>query len=330
MPQVRGAALTNYQQVARFVGLDPTAMLRDVGLDPGLLAAPERPVRADLVAELLERSAERSGCAHFGLLMAESRSLASVGPVSLVFKLKETAGQLIEAIVRYQALYGRAIHLRLEHSGTLLIVHAELAGAARQRQAIELLLGYVCRCIQAVVGRNWSPESVHFTHSAPERVTIHRRVFCCPVVFDNAFNGFVCTREETDAANPAGDAQLAAHAERIAQLLMPPAESWTVAEKADRALRLLLPVGRGTLEQVADNLGMTPRSLQRQLDREGSRFADLLNTVRRELAQLYLANGHHSIGAVAEMTGYQSASAFSRWFCAEFGEPPLAWRNRAA
>ena len=327
MPQVRGAALTNFEQVARFAGLDPAALLRDLDIDRALLDQPDRPMPVDLVAALLERAATLSGCEQFGLLMAESRSLASIGPVSLVLKHKQTAGLLIEALIRYQELYGRAIHLRLERADPVRIVHAGLATAAPQRQGIELLIGYICRCIQVVIGRGWSPESVHFMHSPPRSLAIHRRLFGCPIDFDAAFNGFVCTGEAMAVENPSGDAELAAHAERIAQTLLPPAEAWSLSEKADRALRLLLPVGRASLEQVADNLGMTPRSLQRQLAREGRRFGDLLNAVRRELAQNYLAGGHHTVGAVAEMTGYRTTSSFTRWFCSEFGRSPIVWRN---
>jgi AraC-like DNA-binding protein len=88
----------------------------------------------------------------------------------------------------------------------------------------------------------------------------------------------------------------------------------------------MLPVGRGTLAQVADNLGLHARTLQRQLEKEGQTFAALLNAVRRELALRYLSSSAHNMTAIAHMTGYSSPSAFTRWFAAEFGMSPAAWR----
>jgi AraC-like DNA-binding protein len=77
---------------------------------------------------------------------------------------------------------------------------------------------------------------------------------------------------------------------------------------------------------VGANLGMHPRALQRHLDREGRTFAMLLNEVRRELALRYLASPTHSVGSVAQMTGYATPSSFSRWFASEFGMSPAQWR----
>jgi AraC-like DNA-binding protein len=55
----------------------------------------------------------------------------------------------------------------------------------------------------------------------------------------------------------------------------------------------------------------------------------VLNEVRRELALRYLAGSAHNMTAIAQMTGYATPSSFTRWFSAEFGKSPAAWRNEA-
>jgi len=109
-------------------------------------------------------------------------------------------------------------------------------------------------------------------------------------------------------------------------MLVPSPADGSRTERARRAVYLLLPAGRGTLAQVADNLGLHARALQRQLEKEGRTFATLLNEVRRELALRYLASPSHPVTEVAHMTGYASLSSFTRWFTAEFGTSPAAWR----
>ena len=329
MTQVRAAALTNYDDVARFLGLDPDAMLREFGIDPAVLADPEQRLLVRAVAALLEESAARSGCPQFGLLMAESRSLASIGPAALLLRHQPTAGDVIDAIIRHQRSFGLALALSREVAGEVVLVHTELLGAPAMRQASELLVGYACRCIAAVIGRSWAPESVHFTHGAPADLAVHRRVFSCPVEFESGFNGLACDGAAMAAENPGGDRVMAAYAERFLELLVPPKGAPSAREQAVRSLRLLLPNRRGTLDQVARNLCLTPRSLQRLLEREGCTFGDLLGEVRRELAQRYLAEPAHQIATIAVLTGYRTASSFTRWFTAEFGLPPAAWRAKA-
>jgi AraC-like DNA-binding protein len=152
------------------------------------------------------------------------------------------------------------------------------------------------------------------------------RVFQCPLVFDADFNGLVCSEASLDAPNPAAESVMARHAKRYLDMLAPDPADGSMSERARRSLYLLLPAGRASLAQVGANLGLHPRTLQRELEREGRSFAMLLNEVRRELALRYLASPANSVGAVAQLTGYATPSSFSRWFAAEFGMSPAQWR----
>ena len=326
MPQVRAASLTNYAGVARFVGLDPTKMLRRAGIDPEALADPDRMIPRRATAELLEASARESGCESFGLLMAECRTLPAFGALSLLLIHQKTARGVVEALVDYQGLLSGAHAVALEEEGGTAIIRTEFAGRVGSRQAIDLLMGIVCRTVSEVVSGRWHPESAHFVRPAPADLSVHHRIFQCDLVFGAAFNGLVCASASLDAPNPAADSVLARHARRYLDMLLPEPADGSIGERARRAAYLLLPAGRATLEQVADNLGLHPRALQRQLEAEGQTFASMLAAVRRELALRYLSSSAHSITEIAHMTGYASPSSFTRWFAAEFGMSPAAWR----
>src|SRR6185436_16070979 len=308
--------------------IDPAALLRSAGLEGALLEDPERMLPFSAVAGLLEEAARKSGCGQFGLLMAESRSLGSIGPLSLLLQHEPRLGDVIAAMVRHQNLFGDAAHVESEMIGDAMFVRLGFSGSQPAFQIAELSIATTCRCLAAILKRPWMPESIHFIHSAPDDMRIHRRIFSCPIDFGSDFNGFVCTRDALQERNPAGDAELAAHAERLLALLMPPSETGTASERVRRSLRLLLPAGRGTLDQVARGFCLTPRSLQRQLRREESSFAKLLDEVRREMAQNYLSALRH-VTLVAQLTGYRSTGSFTRWFTAQFGRSPIEWRRNA-
>jgi AraC-like DNA-binding protein len=329
--QVQTAALTNYFEVARFVGLDPYAMLRRFRISPALLDDPDATLPSNSVADLLEASAEESGCENFGLLMAECRTLSSLGPLSLLLAHQGTAREVLAALVEYQGVLNEVMSLDVEHApdgkeGGIAIIRAGFIGGYDGRQAIELMMAIICRTISEVVSGRWHPDLAYFQHSAPADLSHHMRIFQCPLVFDADFNGLVSAEAALDAPNPAAESVMARHAKRYLDMLMPAPADGSVSERARRSLYLLLPAGRATLEQVAANLGLAPRSLQRQLEREGRSFATLLNEVRRELALRYLASPAHSVGSVARMTGYATPSSFSRWFVTEFGMSPAQWR----
>ena len=328
---VHTQALTNYFEVARFVGLDPYAMLRRFRISPAILDDPDATLPSNFVADLLEASAEESGCESFGLLMAESRTLSSLGPLSLLLAHQGTAREVLTALVEYQGVLNEVMLLQIESEpqgdgDALAIIRVGFINDYDGRQAVELAMAIICRTVSAVVGGRWHPDLAYFRHAAPADLSLHRRIFQCPLVFDADFNGLVCSEAALDAPNPAAESAMARHARRYLDTLVPAPLTGVMTERARRSLYLLLPAGRATLEQVGANLGQHPRALQRQLEREGRSFAILLAEVRRELALRYLANPAHSIGAVAQMTGYATLSSFSRWFATEFGMSPAQWR----
>lgn len=326
LPQVRAASLTNYVQVARFCGLDPHAMLKRARLDPAMLSDPDDPVAADVIGRLLEASARESGCGAFGLLMAESRSVASLGAVGLLLKYQGTVRDVIEAIVRYRMLIGEALLIGLEEADDTAILRLDIDTEVGGHQGLDLLMGVACRTISAAVSGRWRPEWAHFVYAEPADLSVHRRIFQCPFVFESEYNGLVCPTAWLDAPNPEAESTMARHAKRYLDALVSAPADGSVAARARRSLYLLLPAGRATVEQAADNLGLHSRTLQRLLEKEGRAFATILNGVRRELALRYLSSPTHSVAQIAQMTGYASPSSFTRWFVAEFGVSPAAWR----
>lgn len=326
MPHVRAVSMVNYAEVARFVGLDPAAMLRRAGIDPAELADPEHALDAARVAALLESSARESRCPVFGLLMAESRSVASLGAVGLLLKHQGTAGDMINALVQYQGLFTEVLTISAEVVEGATVIHTERSAGVAGTQSTEYVMGLFCRIVSEVTGGRWHPETAYFVHDPPGDVRVHRRIFQCALVFRSDFNGFVCPTGSLDVPNPAADSTLARHARRYLDMLVRDSDARSTTERARRSIYLLLPEGRATVDQVGENMGLGARTLQRLLEKEGPTFATLLNEVRRELALRYLASSAHSVTTIAEMTGYSTPSSFTRWFAAEFGIAPAAWR----
>ena len=325
--QAKAIALTGYAEVARFLGLSPYAMLRGARIDPVLLDEHDRLFPTDRLVTLLEESARRSGCASFGLLMAQSRAVSSIGPLSLLLEHKATAREVAEAVVRYQALLGDGLNLEVEPVSDFWIIRIHLVTSVPGYQAIELAAGLFYKALVTLTGGRWQAESAHFMHEAPDDLSLYRRMFVCPIVFACDFNGFVSTREAFEAPVPTQEPEMARYAEEYLLLLLAEMKDGTVAGRTRRTLHLTIPSGRGSLRQAASTIGMHPRALQRLLRVEGTTFADLLNQVRRELALRYLSGSAHSLTEIAQLTGYSSLSAFTRWFAAEFGIAPSAWRR---
>jgi len=87
MPRlIRSAALNNYVELSRSLGLDPYRMITSCGLPAACLDDPDTKVPLASVIKLLEQSALKSGKPDFGLRLAENRTLANVGALALLVR----------------------------------------------------------------------------------------------------------------------------------------------------------------------------------------------------------------------------------------------------
>lgn len=326
---VRAAVLTNYLQVARNAGLDPGRLLRKHGLSLALIAEPDRRIASTSAVALLEDSAREAGDLSFGLRMAESRQISDFGALSLLLNHQRTLGDALRTIIDYRHLVNDALAMHFEEAGEMVIVREELLTdlPMASRQANELALGVLTRFCAAVTGGQWRPDCVSFTHEPPPNLQAHRRVFgaMTKLEFNNDFNGIVFPVADLERLNPVADPAMAKYAERFIEQL-PGANERSVTRDVRRAVYLLLPVGRATIEQVAEGLGLNVRTLQRRLEAAGATFSELVDEVRRDLALRYMDNPYYSLGRVAELLGYSMPSSFTRWFTAQFGMAPAKWR----
>jgi AraC-like DNA-binding protein len=323
---VRAVALTSYVEVARFVGLDPYAMLREAGISPSFLENPENRCAAGPVVDLLERSAQKSACDTFGLMMAECRTFASLGPLSLLLQHLPTTGDVVNAIIDMRRHINDVINFAVDERRGATIVRLEPVAQYARPQIVQLTVAMLHIVLRGASACRWQPTSIHLIHQQPRDVSVVERLFAVPVEYGSGFNGIAMTPTAMATRNPMASEALAAHARGLLALVPLQSEHSATSERTRRAITLLLPSGRATLENVAHNLGLAPRALQRGLEREQQSFAALLNEVKRELAQRYLIDFARPVGAIAGLTGYSSLSAFGRWFASEFGSSPQAWR----
>lgn len=80
-----------------------------------------------------------------------------------------------------------------------------------------------------------------------------------------------------------------------------------------------------SVRQVAAQLGVSTRPLQRRLAAEQVSFQELLDAYRQEWAMELLREGRLAIGEVAYALGYAEQSAFTRAFRCWTGQAPRAW-----
>jgi AraC-like DNA-binding protein len=317
---IRSATLTGYPELARAVGLDPQRLMRKCGLDPWCLSDPDARIDAGAVARLLETSAAESNIEDFGLRLSKARRLSNLGPFSLVVREETTARRAVETLARYLQLHSELLSIRIEDAGNLAILRVDIVPGARlpRRQGIELFVGYLFRILQELLGPSWKPRRVLFMHPPPASQAGHIAVFGHIVEFGAEFNGIACGAEDLEGMLPSADPVMARYARQYLDA-MTSHPDMTLSDKVRWLVREMLPLGRCSVEKVAQHLGVDRRTVHRHLARSGETFSSVVDDVRGELAERYLEGKRSRLADVADLLGFSAPSAFSRWHKRHFG-----------
>jgi AraC-like DNA-binding protein len=318
-------------RLLRARGADPSLLALRFGLDPGLEGRDEAPLTPSLLGDLLEASAHLLGEPFWALALPGELTFRRYGAGELSARSSATLRDALDRTARYLPLTLPGFEATFEPGGgeATFRLRARSPRAARRadRHVNEYGLAHVLSFARRETGLDLRPPRVSFAHARPRDLGPLRRFFGADdFAFGDAASGFVVPAGVLDAPTRAADARLLATAVDLAEaaLVAGPAAR-TVAARAAERLRALLP--ETSLDAVAAALKMSPRTLQRRLGDEGTRYADVLDGVRREAARRLVDEPALPLADVAFRLGFADLASFHRAFKRWTGLPPGTFRR---
>lgn len=313
--------------------------LADRGLSPSALfgreaaAAVERQDAFGSIPVLewvrLFRIAEQAtGDARIALHVGEAIKPRHFGILGYITMSCSDLREAIDRMLRYEALVGELSQSSLTVAGedACLCWHSPLKPTPPRVLAETSMAGWVTYG-RWLLGDDYAITRVCFQHPPPPDTTEHRRIFGCPVRFGAEHTALVFPRAYLDwpltQRDPAMRALLDAQAEaRLAELrrLSP------LHRRTREQVRQALMQGPPELDAVARGLGLSPRTLERRLQREGLSFRGVVDETRFSYARELLANPRARLSEIALLLGYSEQSAFSRAFRRWAGVSPARYR----
>lgn len=125
-------------------------------------------------------------------------------------------------------------------------------------------------------------------------------------------------------ADPATSKVFASQCEQISKILR---NEFSLTEHI-RSLVLNLDEAPKSLEEIADALHSSPRTIQRKLSAAGTSYTELVDDVRTNTAIEYLRATDLSIEEIGFKVGYADTSSFSHAFKRSTGTTPSAYRSQ--
>jgi AraC-like DNA-binding protein len=305
-------------------------LLADSGLDEAMLVDPKRRISVPDCIRLLERARALSGVPALGLYLGLQMHVSAHGFLGFAALSASNVREALELSVRFMPIVTTALGLRLRVDGreASLIVeeHADF-GTARDIVLTVVLIG-IWRAGEALTGRQLEGHAeIAMPEPAPEYglAQLGSRVRFAQPSTRLVFEASALTLPYK-MADPVA-LQLAR--EQCERLLGTLGLDGRIASRVSALIGAGAKSGFHSLEKVAAELHVSPRTLKRQLASEGVSFSALIEKERRERAMILLASSGLSLKKVAERLGYSNVANFARAFQRWTGMSPREHRATA-
>ena len=301
-------------------GLDARALLDAAGIDPAALQAPDGRLPTEKISRLWELAAERSGNPAIGLAQHHVVRPASFDVVGYTMMSCADLRTAFERLIRYLLILSDAFTMAIGKEDAGYRVTFELFGGERPvpRQRMEFIVVTLVGFCRWISGRDIHPLAIESPYPTPADLAPYRAAFRCPVTFAAARNSLLFAAADMVTPLPASNPVLAEMHERFAGEYLRHFDHAQASYRAREVIVRRLPDGEPRRDEIAAELCMSERTLQRRLEEEKTSFVQLLDDTRRELADQYLGRLHLSLGQAAYLLGFADQSSFfracRRWF----------------
>jgi AraC-like DNA-binding protein len=327
---IQAKAVRKIVNAAAGKGVAERRLLAASGLNSNLLSDPDCRIPFAQIVSLYETGAQLTGDSFFGLHVGETVNPSAFDVVGFSALNSATLGEAFDRVQRYHSIWTDGADFTIHATqpvSSIVYTYCD-ASITEHRQDSEMTLATVVSLCRRVAVPDWTPLAVEFQHQAPTDSSELLRVFRCEIRFSQPANRLLFDSTTLalpiDKADPALIAVLDRHAHELLSRF-PPHHS--LLDQVRSIIARELNGGDASLERIAQQLGLSPRTLQRKLQELDTTHNELLDQARHELAVTYLREQEMAICEVAYLLGFSEPSSFHRAFKRWTGKTPKEFRS---
>jgi AraC-like DNA-binding protein len=312
------------------LGLDADRLLARAGLARDRLADPQARIPAEYDRALWDAAVAESGDPALSLRVAERFALGTFGSFEYLLHNCSTVAELVERANEFMRLLDDLAQLELRIEGQLAALRLyRIGGFPMAPEGVECVFALLVAKSRSFGPGHGEMREVRFAHPRSTLLERYEAYFGCPVRFGAPCNELIGDASVMLLPLP-GDPNLRSVLEDHARHQL---------ERVPRGDPLLHDVRQRLLAQLRDGapdtarlaraMHMSERTLRRRLQQAGTRYQDLLDGLRAQLAREYVLQAGVDVAQVSARLGFAEPSAFYRVFKRWTGMTPAQYQKRA-
>ncbi|KRF03774.1 transcriptional regulator [Paenibacillus sp. Soil766] len=311
-------------------GFDSEQFCKYASFDASLLQDVEVRISGEELERLTIAAAHYTQDTHFGLHQGQIMEFADMGILGYVMMHSQTVVDALTAYQRYNVLLCSGFNLDWDVEGDDVRISMFLQHPGQgqmSRHCIEDMASSLFRLIGRLSNRAIQLREVAFRHEATADLTPYQAIFGRIPNFAANSHYLRFSKDVLHYPILYSDAKLLSIFENIAQETRQElTQSSRFTDRVVQWIHSCMPSFFPSLQQTADFLQMSSRTLQHKLKEENTTYNDLSIQVRKELAMGYLRKWEFSVGDIAYVLHFSEPSAFLNAFKKWTGLTPGQYR----
>jgi AraC-like DNA-binding protein len=316
----------------REAGVDATPLLAKAGINRHQLAEPPRRIAAEAQTRFLDLASRALADPRFGFHLAQTFDLRECGIIYYLMAASRDRREALSHLARYLAVSNESLQLHVTPSGdhTLIRVTYRLSRHT-DRQFAEWGSVVLVRALRELADLKLSLQRVTYAHERAGDTSEYDRFFQCPVRFGDSDDCIALANATLECPLHSSDQFLLRVLVSYCEEALAKRAAGSAGLKAmiENAIARRLPNGHAHADPIAEELGLSTRTMARRLAEEGTSFAAVLDRLRHDLALRYLEDRDLTLNQIAWLLGYAEVTSFNHAFRRWTGQSPSGARRVA-
>lgn len=312
-------------------GMPLSASLMGTGVTQSDLDDPSAIVTAHQELRMIRNLVEQlSSVPALGMACGSRYHFTAFGALGFAIVSSPTARSALDVALGYFHLTFAFTHFKVADTPDETLLTLDDAGIPHdlQRFIVERDLRALITVQRDLFSFNSPLKRLSFRFSRPNYAQDYVDIFGVEPVFDAPYNEAVMERSVMLLPLPQANSLAQQAAVEQCRRMLDARKARTLLAKQVRDRLAHNTAQTPSMETIASELCMTPRTLRRRLLDEKTTFAELRDEVRQALADEWLSGSDLSVEHIAEMLGYAEATSFINAFKRWTGCTPHAYRLR--
>lgn len=301
-------------------------VFRDAGLDISALKDPDGRYPVKKMSRLWELAVDASADEDFALSIPSHVQPGTLHGLGLALMASKTLGEGLKRLERFSHIVSTAANVvTYEEPDSLVVEYFPVCPVAPQ--AMQAFLATTLQFSRLMIqDPMFKVGGCQFKCDKPTSTAPYNEFFGCDVEFNQSRWALLVGKDVLDMPVPFANATLAAANDEVVSRYLAELQD-NVVDMARQAILEALATGLPSVEDIAEKLNLSPRSLQRQLNKADNGFIRLREDVQRELAIRWVSQSQRSFAEITFRLGFNDQSYFGKTFKKWTGKTPREYRE---